>query len=64
MSNRLYSNRVRLKKNSSKRTRPKAFKSEESAKKWAESQGLKNYSLRNLKGPESKRKKIKIVLNS
>jgi hypothetical protein len=41
--------------------RLKTFKSEKSAKAWAETQGIKNYTLVNLKSPESAEKKIKIV---
>jgi len=40
--------------------RPKTFKSEESAKAWAEAQGIKNYELKNLRSPESKTKKIRV----
>ena len=43
------------------RNRPKTFKSEESAKAWAEKQGLKDYKLVNMKSPESKTKKIKVI---
>ena len=62
MSNRLYSNRMRIKKGDSKRTKPKAFKSEESANKWAKENNIKNYTLRNLRA-EGKRKKIKISIS-
>lgn len=41
--------------------RPKTFKSEESAKAWAENKGVKNYKLVNLKNEESKTKKIRVV---
>jgi hypothetical protein len=41
--------------------RPKTFSSEESAKKWAESQKMKNYSLVNLKSPEASGKKLRVV---
>ena len=43
------------------RTRPKTFNTEEAAKAWAEKQGIKNYKLKNIKSPESKTKKIKVV---
>ena len=43
------------------RARPKTFKTEESAKTYAEKHGIKNYELENLKNPESETKKIKIV---
>ena len=42
--------------------RPKTFKTEESAKKWAENNNIKNYELINLKNPENKLKKIKISI--
>ena len=41
--------------------RPKTFKSEESAKKWAEANKVKNYGLVDLK-KEKKEKKIKILV--
>lgn len=40
--------------------RPKTFKTEEAAKKWAEANGVKAYSLENLKEGK-KEKKIRIV---
>lgn len=42
--------------------RPKTFKTEESAKRYAESKGIKNYKLVNLKTSSSKRKKLRIVV--
>ncbi len=44
-----------------RKSRPKTFKTEEAAKKYAETKGLKEYKLVNMKSPESKDKKIKIV---
>ena len=41
--------------------RPKTFSNEDSAKKWAEKKGVKSYLLKNLKSPESKTKKLKVV---
>ncbi|MBR9692172.1 hypothetical protein GOV06_05305 [Candidatus Woesearchaeota archaeon] len=43
------------------RARPKTFKTEEAAKVYAEKKGIKDYKLVNLKSPESKIKKIKVV---
>jgi hypothetical protein len=43
------------------RDRVKTFKTEEAAKAWAEKQGIKGYKLVNIKSPESKTKKIKVV---
>ena len=43
------------------RARPKTFKTEEAAKAYAEKKGLKDYKLVNLRSPESKTKKIKVV---
>jgi hypothetical protein len=43
-------------------SRPKTFKSEEQAKVWAEANGIKDYSLENLKSPESSSKKIRVVV--
>lgn len=45
-----------------KRKRPKTFKTEESAGAWAEKHGIKQYKLVNLKSPESRSKKIRIVV--
>lgn len=66
MSNRYYSNRLRKiaekkAKTRRKRSRPKSFKSEEAAKKWAEANKITNYTLKNLKSPESKTKKIVVI---
>jgi hypothetical protein len=44
-----------------KNPRVKSFKSEEAAKKYAESKGLKDFKLVNLKSTSSKKKKIKVV---
>jgi len=44
--------------------RPKTFASEELAKKWAESEGLKEYSLENLKSSENKEKKIRVMIKN
>ncbi len=42
--------------------RPKTFTTEEAAKKWAEEQGFKEFKLENLKSPESKTKKIRVIV--
>lgn len=60
MSNRHFSNRYDGPKYRNRRKRPKSFKSEESAKKWADNLGLKNYDLVNMR--LSGKPKIKIVL--
>lgn len=63
MGNRYFSERIPKRtpvRRPRKRTR--TFKSEEAAKAWAEKQGIKNYKLVNLRGPFSKEKKIKVVL--
>ncbi len=56
---------VRLKKRPGKvrssKTGARTFDSEEKAKVWAESNGIKDYRLENLKSPESSKKKIRIV---
>ena len=44
-----------------KRNRPKTFKTEESAKKYAEEQGIKSYTLFNLKNTASQTKKLRII---
>lgn len=40
--------------------RPKTFATEEAAKAYADKNGIKNYTLKNLKSPEAKEKKIRI----
>lgn len=44
-----------------RRSRPKSFKTEEAAKRWAEDQGLKDYTLKNLRSAEASTKKIIII---
>ncbi len=68
MSNRYYSKRLKdIEKKKAKvrraRSRPKSFKTEEAAKKWAESNKVTGYTLKNLKSPENNVKKIVIVKN-
>ncbi|MAG91960.1 hypothetical protein CMO83_04755 [Candidatus Woesearchaeota archaeon] len=61
MACRLFSNRLRVDRIVPGKSRPKAFKSEESANKWAKANNIKNYTLRNLR-KEGDKKKIKIVV--
>jgi hypothetical protein len=66
MSSRFYSKRLRViieKKEGAKRStsRPKSFKTEDAAKKWAEANKIKSYELKNLKNEKSKVKKIIVV---
>jgi hypothetical protein len=42
--------------------RPRTFKSEEAAKKWADAQGIKKYELVNLRNSESQTKKIRVIV--
>lgn len=42
-------------------SRPKTFKTEETANEWAKANGITKYTLENLKAPESKSNKIKVV---
>ena len=42
---------------------PLKMKSEEAAKKWAETQGIKQYTLENLRSPDSSEKKIRVNLS-
>ncbi len=57
---------IRLKKRTGKtrttKSRPKTFKTEESAKAWASENGISKYTLVNMKSPESSEKKIKVVV--
>jgi hypothetical protein len=43
--------------------RMKSFKTEEAAKAYADKNGIKNYTLKNLKYPEAKEKKFKIIIS-
>ena len=43
--------------------RPKTFKTEEAAKKYAETNKIENYTLVNLKSTDSKQKKIRIEVS-
>jgi hypothetical protein len=43
-----------------RKTRPRTFKSEESAKAWADKNGIKEYELQNLRFGDSKDKKIRV----
>ena len=45
-----------------KSNRPKSFKTEEAAKVWADKKGIKKYELENMKSPESRSKKIRIIV--
>jgi hypothetical protein len=42
--------------------KPKTFKTEESAKKYADANGIKSYTLKNLKSSESSTKKLRIIV--
>ena len=48
---------------SNRKKRPKTFKSEQAAKKYAEAKGYKNYKLVDLQPFNPKRTKIKIVIS-
>ena len=50
---------MKTERNRNRKKRPKTFKSEEAAKKWAESQGINNYELKNLRFT-NKDKKIRV----
>lgn len=52
--------RMKVNKGRERIKRPKTFKTEEAAKKYAEAKGIKNYQLVNLKSTASKQKKIRI----
>jgi len=63
MGSTFFSKREKYRKTRTRRPRkrPKTFKTEEAAKKWAEKKGIKDYKLVNLKSPEAETKKIKVV---
>ena len=43
-------------------TRPKTFKTEESATNWAKANNIEKFQLENLKSPDSATKKIRILI--
>ncbi len=47
-----------------RKKRPKTFKSEESAKQWAEKNNVKDVSFYNLKSDSSSRSKIRLIQNN
>jgi len=66
MGSRFYSKRLKFRTDKRvnvrrARTRPKSFKTEDAAKKWADENKIKAYDLKNLRSTESGRKKIVIV---
>ncbi|HZX12081.1 MAG TPA: hypothetical protein VFE88_01355 [Candidatus Nanoarchaeia archaeon] len=50
-----------VRKGRHRKPRPKSFKSEDAVRRWAEARGMKKYTLKNLKNPEAKQKKLVIV---
>ena len=50
-----------IRKGRHRKVRPKTFKTEAAAKRWAESKGIKSYDLKNTKNLESKTKKIFVI---
>lgn len=65
MVKRLHTKQLRYiadRKGRCRKSRPKSFTNETSAKTWATKQGIKNYTLRNLKNPECKEKKLIVVV--
>ena len=52
---------LRYQKSRSRKKRPKTFKTEDSAKAYAEKNGITNYKLVNLKTEKANIKKIRIV---
>ena len=61
MGSTLYSKRWKWVDSRIRNKRPKTFKTEESAKKWAELHNIKGYELKN-SHPSSANKKIKIIV--
>lgn len=58
---------VRVKKRPGKtrsaKVRPKTFKSEEAAKKWAKEQGITTFTLENLRAESATEPKIRVVVS-
>ena len=67
MGSRLYSKRIMHRRHKphmgrGRDIRPKTFRTEEAARKWAESEKIKEYTLVNLKEESAKKKKIRVVV--
>ncbi|MFC1733118.1 hypothetical protein ACFL6I_22695 [candidate division KSB1 bacterium] len=62
MSYRTAKKPILLKRGRNRKVRPKTFKTEASAKKWAEANKVKSYELVNLKNLDSKQNKIKVIV--
>lgn len=45
-----------------RQSRPKTFKTEDAAKKWAKEQGFDNFTVENMKNPESKEGKYRVIV--
>jgi len=52
---------ILLKRGRKRATRPKTFKSEESAKAWAKAQGIEKFDLEDMAMPSSKTRKIRLL---
>jgi len=52
---------LRYRKSRTRTVRPKTFKTEESAKKYAEANGIKEYTLENMRPDHASTKKIRII---
>ncbi len=64
MAPRIFGKRERympIQKGRHRRSRPKSFKTEQAAQAYATLKGIKNFTLKNLKNPLSKEKKLVIV---
>lgn len=53
--------RMKVSRKRNRAPRPKTFKTEEAAKRYAEAKGIKDYKLVNLRSSSSKRKKLRII---
>jgi hypothetical protein len=52
---------ILLHRGRNRKKRPKTFRTEEGAKKWAEEKKMKDYKIINLRNPGSKKNKFKVV---
>ena len=55
---------ILLKRGRNRKSRPKTFKTEEAAKKYAEVNKIKKYALRHLTPAGSSKKKIQIIVSN
>ncbi len=62
MGSTFYKKRLYVKEGRKRKKRPKTFRSEESAIAWSSKNNIKKFELKNLRSPESRKKKIRVII--